>query len=47
MKLDTTELAITYSALEECLNSDGFDPLTNQLEEIMGKIKLELKKPRQ
>ena len=47
MQLDTTELAITYSALEECLNSDGFDPIANQIGEIMDKIKLELKKPRQ
>lgn len=47
MQLDKTELAITYSALEECLNSDGYDPIANQIEEIMGKIKAELQKPKQ
>lgn len=47
MKLNATELAITYSALEECLNSDGWENLADEIGGIMDKIELQLKQPQQ
>ena len=47
MQLDTEELAIIYSTLEECLNSDGWDNLADEIGGIMDKVKLQLKQPRQ
>ncbi len=47
MQLDSEELAIIYSALEECLNSDGWDNLADEIDLIMDKVKLQLRQPRQ
>lgn len=47
LELNSEELAITYSALEDCLNSDDWKNLNLPIEEIMQKIKTALKKPRQ
>ena len=47
MQLDTEELAIIYSALEDCLNSDDWKNLGLPIQEIMSKVKLQLKQPRQ
>ena len=47
MQLDTEELAIIYSTLEECLNSDGWDNLADEIGGIVDKVKLQLKQPRQ
>lgn len=47
MQLNSEELAIIYSTLEECLNSDGWDSLANEIGGIMDKVKLQLKQPQQ
>jgi hypothetical protein len=47
MQLNSEELAIIYSTLEECLNSDGWDNLADEIGGIMDKVKLQLKQPRQ
>mgnify|MGYP003692044111 CR=1 FL=1 len=46
LQLNSEELAIIYSALEDCLNSDDWKNLNLPIEEIMQKIKTQLKKPR-
>jgi hypothetical protein len=47
MQLNSEELAIIYSTLEECLNSDGWDNLADEIGGIMDKVKIQLKQPRQ
>ena len=48
MKLDAEELAIIYSALEDCQNSDNWNAKGLQSYwSLMDKIKLQLKQPRQ
>jgi len=46
LQLNSEELAIIYSALEDCLNSDDWKNLNLPIEEIMHKVKLQLQKPR-
>ena len=44
MELDTTELAIIHSALEDCLNSDDWNAKGLQIYwSLMDKIELQLK----
>ena len=47
MQLNSEELAIIYSALEDCLNSDDWKNLGLPIQEIMSKVKLQLKQPQQ
>lgn len=47
MQLNSEELAIIYSTLEECLNSDGWENLADEIGGIMDKVKIQLKQPRQ
>ena len=47
MQLNSEELAIIYSALEDCLNSDDWKNLGLPIGEIMSKVKLQLKQPQQ
>jgi hypothetical protein len=49
LELNAEELAITYSALEDCLNSDDWSNLhlLDSIDGIMQKIKTQLKKPKQ
>ena len=47
MQLNSEELAIIYSALEDCLNSDDWDNIRLQSYwGLMDKIELQLKQPR-
>ena len=47
LQLNSEELAIIYSSLEDCLNSDDWQNLSSPIEEIMSKVKLQLQQPRQ
>ena len=47
MQLNPEELAIIYSTLEDCLNSDDWDNLADEIGGIMNKIELQLKQPQQ
>ena len=46
LQLNSEELAIIYSSLEDCLNSDDWENLSESIEEIMHKVKTQLKKPK-
>ena len=47
MQLNSEELAIIYSALEDCLNSDDWNAKRLQSYwSLMDKIELQLKQPR-
>jgi hypothetical protein len=47
MQLNSEELAIIYSTLEDCLNSDDWENLADEIGGIMTKIELQLKQPQQ
>ena len=47
MQLNSEELAIIYSTLEDCLNSDDWDNLADEIGGIINKIELQLKQPQQ